>query len=168
MYYARFHVENVAKETVSRTFSFTTRPVAAPEIAHYTVEREGVTTFTGGSTFRFETTGRTGAFAKAQIESNGAQSEYTFEYAPAEGGHAPAEGSPSWAPFTSGAGGTVTVAEDYADPEAKLTGLAPETAITLGSSSIANLAPWSNIIRWRAKKTGGNLLAKPPSGLPGG
>ncbi len=128
MYYARFHVENVAKETVSRTFSFTTRPAAAPEIAHYTVEREGVTTFTGGSTFRFETTGRTGAFAKAQIESNGAQSEYTFEYAPAEGGHAPAEGSPSWAPFTSGAGGTVTVAEDYADPEAKLTGLAPETA----------------------------------------
>jgi hypothetical protein len=126
-YYARFHVENSAKETAERTFSFVTASVALPEIARSLRTLNGNSAFTGATTFRFETTGRNSAFAKAQIESNGAQAEYSFEYAPAEAGHAPVDGSAAWAPFSSGANGTVTVAEDYTETEAKLTGLAPET-----------------------------------------
>jgi hypothetical protein len=109
-YYARFHAEN-AEGMAEKTFAFTTTAVTKPEVAK----------------FQVAATGPTSAAASAQIETNGAQTEYRFEYAPAEGGHAPAEESPSWTLFTSGATGTITVAEEFAIPEAKLTGLTPET-----------------------------------------
>ena len=120
-YDARFHIENPAKETAERTFTFTTIAITKPEIAHR---------FNGqdGTTFTFEDVGPTSALAKAQIESNGAETKFAFEYAPAEpGGQAPAEESSAWVPFGPAATGTVTVAEDFAVVEAKVTTLTPET-----------------------------------------
>ena len=40
------------------------------------------------------------AECEAHVETNGAQAEYRFEYAPAEAGHAPPEGSASWRLFS--------------------------------------------------------------------
>ena len=40
---------------------------------------------------------------------------------------ASAEGSAAWKPFTSGAAGTITLAEEHAVVEAHMSGLAPET-----------------------------------------
>ena len=67
------------------------------------------------------------AECEAHVETNGAQTEYRFEYAPAEAGHAPPEGSASWQLFSSAGSGHVTVAEDFAEPKASVTGLTPET-----------------------------------------
>jgi hypothetical protein len=67
------------------------------------------------------------AECEAHVETNGAQTEYRFEYAPAEAGHTPPEGSASWQPFNSAGSGHVTVAEDFAEPKASVTGLTPET-----------------------------------------
>lgn len=64
---------------------------------------------------------------KAKIETNGAATEYHFEYALPENGHIPPEHSALWEAFTSGASGSVTVAEDYAIVEAHLASLTPET-----------------------------------------
>jgi hypothetical protein len=108
-YYARFVLED-AEGTTSKIFKFTTLPVNAPEIPR---------TALGQSTFKFlGGTATTGAFT-AQIETNGAVTEYHFEYS--------TSGTGGWKPFSSGASGVVTVAEDFADPEARLTGLTPET-----------------------------------------
>ncbi len=131
-YYARFHVESSANEAAERTFKFTTTAVSKPEIVYrehtMSLPREPGEAFLGGGA----TSPTTAVFNRAQVDANGAETTYYFEYAPAEGGHAPAEDSPSWAPFTPGATGTVvatpfSVAEGFADPDAKLTGLTPET-----------------------------------------
>lgn len=113
-YYARFHVENSEHQTDEGTYKFTTTDITKPEIAEflgnsYTTFREAV-----------ESTVSTAGFT-AEIEANGAATEYHFEYTtePANQG--------SWKPFTSGASGAVSVAEDYAEPVAKLSGLTPET-----------------------------------------
>ncbi len=115
-YYARFHVKDATENVESPIFEFTTTAVAAPEVAsqYYEVGLP-LTTFT------MVPSSLTAASANftAQIETNGAATEYHFEYAEASGG--------PWRPFASGAGGTVTVAEDYANPVARLSGLKPET-----------------------------------------
>ena len=113
-YYARFQAENECSEkegvVAEAKVEFTTTAIAKPEIP---------VTFSGPPTFRVKATSPRSAEAEAQVESNGAQTEYHFEYATSAAG--------PWAPFTSGASGTVTVAEDFADPKAELTGLTPET-----------------------------------------
>lgn len=69
-----------------------------------------------------------GPTVPAGIVSDGAETTFRFEYAASEAGNPPPEASPSWKPFTSGeVSGTVTVAEESADPKAELTGLTPET-----------------------------------------
>ncbi len=108
-YYARFHAEN-AGGMAEKTFKFTTTAIAKPEVSQY---------IGGGSSFRVNATSPSSAAATAEIETNGAQTEYRFEYAESANG--------PWKEFTSGAIGTVTVSEDFANPEATLTGLAPET-----------------------------------------
>ena len=75
----------------------------------------------GGLRFTAGASSPTSAGFTAQVESNGAATEYGFEYTTEPGS------SGSWKPFTSGATGTISVAEDFANPEAKLTGLKPET-----------------------------------------
>ncbi len=124
IYYARFHVKvkcsSIEELSAEDEFKLEeTKAVSAPEVARY---------FGGGpTTFRVGATSPTTAVGEAQVESNGAETLYEFEYALSENGK-PGE----WKPFSSGEGsaeheGVVTVAEDFADAEAKLAGLKPET-----------------------------------------
>lgn len=73
-----------------------------------------------------------------RLDPDGAETNWRYEYAPAEAdGQAPSQGAPAWQPVP-GAGGTIAQAEAEAIPlnsggpfptlEAKLTGLAPSTA----------------------------------------
>ncbi len=110
-YFARFWAKNADGEA-EEVIPFTTLPVSKPEIP----------IFVGKSS------SDTMAEFKATVEGNGAETVYSVEYAPAEtGGGRPADSSASWKPFTSGATGTVSVAEEHAVIEAGLSGLAPET-----------------------------------------
>jgi hypothetical protein len=120
-YYVRFFAENSAQEKAEIVYSpaFTTKPIAKPEVSPPNLDAPPESR---GSLI-YPTTPTTGQL-QAEIDSNGSPTSYDFEYAPAEAGHAPAEGSPSWAAFASG---TVTVEEDFVNHEAKLTGLLPET-----------------------------------------
>ncbi len=123
IYYARFHVKVKCSSTeeLSAEEQFKveeTKAVAAPEIPKHS---------TGPTTFRVGATSPTTAVGEAQVESNGAETLYEFEYALSENGK-----SGPWEAFSSGEGsaeheGVVTVAADFADPEAKLIGLKPET-----------------------------------------
>jgi phosphodiesterase/alkaline phosphatase D-like protein len=111
IYYARFKAKNSAGSATSVIFNFTTNPIKKPEFTEYQID----------------TTSPETAAARAIVETNGAQTEYHFEYAPADSqGNAPPEGSLSWTLFTEGGAGTITVAEDFAIVEPKITGLAPE------------------------------------------
>ncbi len=116
-YYARFVAENADSDghpTIA-FFEFTTLPVAKPEIDRRGLGEEGSTparTFLEGGS----TSPTTAAF-HVQVESNGAATGYSFGYSTSKSG-----------PFTScGAAGSITVAEDFAEPEFHCTGLAPET-----------------------------------------
>ncbi len=122
LYYARFVAKNAGSSTPEGTvdqIEFKTLPVGAPEVAKPVLEE--VLREEGGSTFAEqpeEATDTTAAFS-AQVETNGAQTEYFFEYATSPNG--------PWQLFTSGAAGTITVAQDYAKVEAHLSKLKPET-----------------------------------------
>jgi hypothetical protein len=114
-YYARFVVESDAP-TVSRTFEFTTLPAGPPEVPF------GQDQHNGGSSVKQQlATTPTSAEFTAVIQTNGLPTKYEFEYTATPGEPA------SWAPFSSGASGSVSVAEDFAEPVATLTGLTPET-----------------------------------------
>ena len=125
-YYARFLATN-AEGKAEEVVPFKTLPVAKPEI-----DRVSYRDFTNDGTpsFKHSPGGVTDTSAgfEATIEGNGAETKYTFEYAPAEaGGVRPAEASVAWKPFTSGPTGTVSVAEEHALIKAGLAGLTPET-----------------------------------------
>jgi hypothetical protein len=63
------------------------------------------------------------------IEPHGLATTWHYDYAPAEGGHPPAEASPSWAPVPGGSGTTpATSVSLYLIETNALTGLTPETA----------------------------------------
>ncbi len=110
-YELRFQAETVDGKA-EKTVPFKTTGVAKPEVAG----------------LKAHATSPTSAVANAQIETNGAETAYHIEYAPAEAsGEPPATGSAAWKQFASGASGTITTTEEFATPEAKLTGLAPET-----------------------------------------
>jgi hypothetical protein len=114
-YYARFFAET-AEGTAELKAPFKTLPVAKPEITKVGINEDGHTSFRGA--VGVELTDSTAAFS-ATVEANGADTEYTFEYAESEGG--------PWVPFTSEAKGTVTASEEARSVEASLTGLKPET-----------------------------------------
>ena len=123
-YYARFRAENADGVASPETIQFKTLPISPPQSEPDLLSGQ-----------RLLVTPTT-VSAQAFIETNGAQTEYHFEYAPAEAdGDTPAESSASWKLFTSGATGTVTVAEDFAQPVAQTTGLSPETAYYLRVSA---------------------------------
>jgi hypothetical protein len=121
-YYARFVAED-AGGLATHTYKFTTLAVGKPEIG------TGQIRHSAGQPTSFQRVGGspTSQGYKAQVESNGAETKYQFDYAPAENGHAPAENSAAWAQFTSGGSGIVTKAEDFALLEASVTGLTAET-----------------------------------------
>ena len=95
-YYARFHVENEAHEKAEETYKFITTGATKPEVA---------SALLGQSSFKLSALTPTSAGFTAQIEANGAESKYSFEYATSEAG--------PWLPFSSGAIGSVSVAEDF-------------------------------------------------------
>jgi hypothetical protein len=113
-YYARFKTENAAKETAEETIEFKTLPVGKPEIAQKatTIPAEEGSTFLGHGAETSTTQGFT-----AQLETDGAEiTEYSFAYSTSKTG-----------PFTTCATGSITVAKEFANPEALCTGLTPET-----------------------------------------
>jgi hypothetical protein len=105
-----------------RLVSFKTLPIEPPE-----VPKEGNVEESLGPIFRLEDVTDVGVMASAKIESNGADTEYGFEYSLPENGHAPSQGSGSWELFSSGGTGTVTAVADFAKVTAGTTGLSPET-----------------------------------------
>ena len=110
-YYAHFVVEDEAGTAVA-TYEFTTLPVGKPEVPKRThTDGEGI----DPTTFSKEGLTPTSAGFAAQVESNGATTEYAFESSEQASGH--------WSSFATG---TVTEAEDFADPAVKLTELKPE------------------------------------------
>jgi hypothetical protein len=137
VYVARLSAENEVGQAKPAFFEFTTKPIAAPGIGTITaseIENKGGAGVELGATYATFRTSElienigAESFVPAGVESNGAETKYRFEYAESEAGNPPPEGSPSWKPFTSGeVSGTISVAEDFANPKAKLTGLTPAT-----------------------------------------
>ncbi len=128
VYYARFFAKNADGEA-SEIVPFKTLPVGKPEIPRIPSVNEVPVTL-GVSTFRDRqvSSPRSQEF-DAQVESNGAETEYRFEYAPAElNGQPPSAGSLAWQVCSSGATGTITVAQDFAEPTTSCEGLIPETS----------------------------------------
>jgi hypothetical protein len=126
-YCARFRAKNADGEAKPEIIAFKTPLAEKPEVDK---RAPGEFTFPakGHPQFVAEGLSTTAAGFTAAVEGNGAETTYAFEYAPAEaGGGRPAEGSASWKQFTSGAAGTIGVAEEHADVSANLTGLNLET-----------------------------------------
>jgi hypothetical protein len=112
-YFARFVVKDHEGEA-SKTFAFTTTPITKPEIA---LEASGET-HPSFVLVQGTEPSQTSAGFTADIEGNGAATEYRFEYKTTGG---------SWGPFTSAGSGSISVAEGFVEPEAKLEKLTPET-----------------------------------------
>lgn len=112
-YYVRFFIEDEAGHD-EEVIEFKTPSISAPEIPDL-CNNPGVSTFRGTSGTR-----DTHKFT-AQVETNGTSAEYHFEYTTT-----PLVAT-SWKEMQVGASGTVTAAENFANPEAEMTGLAPET-----------------------------------------
>ncbi len=124
-YYARFIAENADSiHPAIDTIPFKTLPVAPPEVDNNLDgggdEQEPSFTEAG------ELSDTSYAFS-AELDTNGAETTYNFEYAPEAGGGRPAETSSSWKTFTSDGTGTITIATEHAKVEAQLASLKPET-----------------------------------------
>jgi hypothetical protein len=126
-YWVRLRAKNADGE-VEEVIPFETLPIGPPEIEKVYSEKSfnssELTTFSMDS----EGPKTTSVSFSAIVYGSGAETKYSFEYAPAEAdGGRPAESSAVWKLFTSGATSTVTVAEESANVTANLTGLSPET-----------------------------------------
>ncbi len=110
-YYARFVAENSAGKTVL-PLEFTTLPVAKPEVGNATEVGDLPSEI---SFFAYALSPTTVGFS-AIVESNGATTNYAFGYATSPSG-----------PVTVCATGSISVAEDFAEPVVDCGGLAPET-----------------------------------------
>ncbi len=120
LYYGRFIAENADSKGAPTVIlvPFMTLPVSVPEVPRLGLVEQETLAFT------LSEITDTAVTAEAKIESNGSETEYTFEYALPENGHAPTLG---WKEFSSGAKGVITVAEGYRKANASLTGLTPKT-----------------------------------------
>ena len=109
VYFVRVTAENafgkLAEVPAVTTTKFTTLAVGPPQV--FTDDRN-----------KAQLVGTTFIDPAAEVDSNGAETEYKFEYAMTPAG--------PWIPIP-GASGVITVAEDFAEPEAHLTGLDPGT-----------------------------------------
>jgi hypothetical protein len=111
-YFVRFVVE-ADGEKVEEVFELTTLPVGGPEIGQRGLQFPPAE----GSTFTVGSGASHSVPAGAEIETNGAQTNYEFAYSVSEAG-----------PWQECAKGVVMVAEDFAFPEVQCTGLKPETS----------------------------------------
>ncbi len=112
-YYARFFAKNKAGEA-TEIVPFQTLPIEKPEIPQNI--QGGRPNAFYGTTFSGRPTGPRSALFTSGIETNGARTEYQFEYSPV--------GTGLWTVCGSG---MLTVSEDAASPEWNCTGLSPET-----------------------------------------
>jgi phosphodiesterase/alkaline phosphatase D-like protein len=122
-YFARFKASTVVGEVTSETASFTTLAVGPPEIAELNCEAElSFHTALAQPSVMCGKVGPASAKFFTELDTDGAETKYRFESATSPGG-----------PFTPvpGASGVITVAEDFARPEASLSGLSPETSYYL-------------------------------------
>ncbi|HWW66842.1 MAG TPA: hypothetical protein VNY83_02555, partial [Solirubrobacterales bacterium] len=109
-YYAHIVAKNAFGEAQATSKPFTTLPIGPPETLNKpggknTPENPGLVELARTTSSLTVT---------SDIETNGAPTEYRFEYSLPESGHVPVENSPSWQPFTPAAAGTVSVAQDFA------------------------------------------------------
>ena len=146
------HITIESNGTETKVGHFTTPPVGSPEI--FGLERDDPIAPAGvvadkpiGCDSR-----ATSVDCETHVETNGAETEYHLEYATSEGG--------PFSPFSSGAVGAITVAEDFAQPKATLTGLTPETTYYVRARA-SNTAGSASVVE--PFKTG---LAKPASTIP--
>jgi hypothetical protein len=122
-YEARFVATNAdSSGPVVVIVPFKTLPIELPEIPIGGAAEES-----GWRLFEMGEITDMSAMSSAKVETNGAETEYGFEYALAENGHAPSTGSGLWKQFSSGATGKIKVAEDYSKVTASVTGLSAET-----------------------------------------
>jgi hypothetical protein len=115
-YYVRLFAETENGGSLTEKIQFTTPSPSAPEF----VQEEhggGSEQLEPGKENRIDKADVTASFRSTQIDANGAETTYRFEYATAEAG--------PYSPFPSGGTGNVTAAEEIARPEASLTGLVP-------------------------------------------
>jgi len=115
-YFARVVLTRSAG-TAEASTTFTTTPVSAPEILNLALARANSSGIELGTTY---------ANLEADLESNGAETKYGFEYSESPSG--------PWTPAPGGSG-TITAAEDFLKPEVALRGLAPETHYYLRASA---------------------------------
>jgi hypothetical protein len=108
-YYARVFIESESG-VVLKAFEFATGAVSAPEITFLSPFKHTVAGSSIGADF---------ANFEAEIQTNGAETEYQFEYAQSPEG--------PWS-VVPGSSARVTIAEDFVqEADANLTGLTPET-----------------------------------------
>ncbi len=107
-YYAQFVAENSAGRTVL-PFEFITSPVLQPEVSKSTGTEPKLT-------FEVNPTSPTTTVLGAVLQSNGAATTYSVGYSTTPSG-----------PVTVCGTGSISVAEDFAEPDVTCTGLAPET-----------------------------------------
>jgi hypothetical protein len=121
-YYARVLIENESGVAI-KSFKFTTAAISAPTIGDLLLDQKEVNA--GAATL-----GTTYGDFQAEVESDGAETEYQFEYAEEQA--LETRGEAAWAPASgTGTTGTVTVAEDFDEAEVHVTGLKPGTAYRL-------------------------------------
>jgi hypothetical protein len=125
LYYARASAVNASGQE-SVTTEFTTTAISAPEI-HSEQEGNQLLNTENGTTYA--------DWEARELETNGAATEYRFDYTTEP------ENPASWKPFTSGASGSVTAAEDFASPKARLTGLSPETRYSIRLTATNHCMP---------------------------
>lgn len=116
-YYARFYVENSNGAIAERTFEFKTTDATEPPEVNNASEylADGDMEFfqgEGGSV----TGTRTSLNVIDSIESNGVETDYSFEYSRSAAG-----------PWTLAASGAIAPAQEVASPEVQITGLAVGT-----------------------------------------
>jgi hypothetical protein len=109
-YYGRFVAKNEAGEA-TELVPFKTLPVEKPEIRRVALPEQFSLT-----TFRAAAEDAHSISLAAQVEANGAATTYQLEYAPFELG-----------PWTVCGSGSISLAQEFADPRAECTGLMPET-----------------------------------------
>jgi hypothetical protein len=117
-YFVRFEAENADNpgKPVLQLVEFTTPSVAKPEIVQSlgrTVAERRFSSFKTGSVTAISIE------AKADVETNGAPTTYSFAYSTDKSG--------GWTAFSGGGSGSISVAEDIGQLSAEATGLKPET-----------------------------------------
>lgn len=129
-YCARFTASNSAGPATPEVMEFTTPSIAKPEVEK--IAGAVILYNTDLPEYRCKIVPPAAVDCEANIDDNGAETTYSFEYAAAEsGGGRPVEASGAWRQFASGATGAIGVAQEHAHVAAEASALLPETTYYL-------------------------------------